>query len=216
MPQRAKLEIHSLKTIEMPSQKRSQTRVAEILNASAELLCERPARALNTTLIADRAGIPVSSIYRYFPTIDDIVDELYGQTTEEIDQKLLDVQTDTVRYPGWRDRLRGTLETMRAYFQEHPYYRALLHAVLAREGPEHAVSGNEPLAVIRYLSNHWRNGGDNFSGGDPDIINNVAMQVFLSVEGFLVSGAAGAGQSDAYFEALMVNLESFLANYLSD
>ena len=62
----------------------------------------------------------------------------------------------------------------------------------------------------------WRNNDVDFSGADPDIINNIAMQVFLSVEGFLVSGAAGSGQSDAYFEALMVNLESFLANYLSD
>lgn len=216
MPQREKLQITSLKTIEMPSQKRSQTRVSEILNASADLLCERPAQALNTTLIADRAGIPVSSIYRYFPTIDHIVDELYSQTTDEIDQKLLEVQRDTERFSGWRDRLRGTIQTMRAYFQKHPYYRALLHAVLAREGPEHADTGAARLAVIRYLSNHWREGGDNFSGADPEIINNIAMQVFLSVEGFLVSGAAGSGQSDAYFEALMVNLESFLANYLSD
>jgi len=51
----------------IPTQKRSRQRVDDILDAVAELLVERGFDAVTTDLIAEKAGIPVGSIYQFFP-----------------------------------------------------------------------------------------------------------------------------------------------------
>lgn len=50
-----------------PRQQRSRKRVDLILKTAKDLLVERGFDAVNTNLIAERAGIPVGSIYQFFP-----------------------------------------------------------------------------------------------------------------------------------------------------
>ena len=56
-----------------PTQARSQARVASILKAASSLLGEVGYADLSTNLIAERAKIPVGSIYQFFDGKDDIV-----------------------------------------------------------------------------------------------------------------------------------------------
>ena len=56
-----------------PTQARSQARVASILKAASALLGEVGYADLSTNLIAERAKIPVGSIYQFFDGKDDIV-----------------------------------------------------------------------------------------------------------------------------------------------
>ncbi len=62
-----------------PSQQRSQERVALILAATAEILRRQGIGAVTTNSIAAEAGIPVSSIYQYFPSKVEILGALYEQ-----------------------------------------------------------------------------------------------------------------------------------------
>ena len=71
-----KLKYSKLKTRDTPRQRRALERVNVILEATSQLLSAQPPQELNTTLIATHADIPVSSIYRYFPTLDDVLQEL--------------------------------------------------------------------------------------------------------------------------------------------
>ncbi len=50
-----------------PTQSRARATVARILDTSAVLLEEVGVQGLNTNLIAERAGITVPTVYRYFP-----------------------------------------------------------------------------------------------------------------------------------------------------
>lgn len=50
-----------------PSQKRSRERVDALLDAFGELLVERGFDDLNTHMIAERAGVPVGTLYQFFP-----------------------------------------------------------------------------------------------------------------------------------------------------
>ncbi len=50
-----------------PKQRRSQQIVAAILEAGSLLLREEGAEALTTNRIAERAGVSIGSLYRYFP-----------------------------------------------------------------------------------------------------------------------------------------------------
>src|SRR5262245_50474856 len=68
----------------MPTQARSQMRVANILKATGALLGEVRYADLTTNLIAERAKIPVGSIYQFFEGKDDIVAALVEQFRERI------------------------------------------------------------------------------------------------------------------------------------
>jgi len=51
----------------VPAQKRAEETVKHILNTSATLLDEVGLDGFNTNLLADRSGLRVGTIYRYFP-----------------------------------------------------------------------------------------------------------------------------------------------------
>ena len=68
----------------LPTQARSRARVAGILKASGALLGEVGYDGLSTNLIAERAGVPVGSIYQFFDGKDDIVAALVEQFQDRI------------------------------------------------------------------------------------------------------------------------------------
>ena len=59
-----------------PQQSRSRAKLGRILTATAELLEELSYDDLGTRLIAERAGISIGSLYRFFPDKDGIVQAL--------------------------------------------------------------------------------------------------------------------------------------------
>ncbi len=63
----------------LPTQARSRARVESILKAAAAALGEVGYDGVSTNLIAERADIPVGSIYQFFETKDDIVAALVQQ-----------------------------------------------------------------------------------------------------------------------------------------
>src|SRR5712671_7794866 len=67
-----------------PTQARSRARVENILKAAGALLGEVGYDGLSTNLIAERAKIPVGSIYQFFEGKDDIVAALVEQFRERI------------------------------------------------------------------------------------------------------------------------------------
>jgi|GEM_PF-226678 len=208
------LKIGALKTRETPRQKRAQTRVMQILQAAADTVVDHPPHAVSTTMIADRARIPVSSIYRYFPKVEEVFDELYLQISGLFEARVLAIFEDPETYPGWRDRLRGIFEAFRTFRDEHPYYLPLLQFSISRSGPE-TVNLGENAGIQSVLSERWAKGGDGFSGGDPQIVAQVSMQIFLSIEG-LLAAQSRTDEADRYIKELSLNLESYLANYLND
>jgi AcrR family transcriptional regulator len=57
----------------LPTQARSRARVEAILKAAGALFGEVGYDGVTTNLIAERAGVPVGSIYQFFETKDDII-----------------------------------------------------------------------------------------------------------------------------------------------
>lgn len=208
------LRIGPLKTRDTPRQKRARERVETILQSTADLLTERAPHTLSTTAIAEHADIPVSSVYRYFPRLEDIFDELYLQSSDDIEARILSLFEDDATYPGWRDRHRGVHKVFRTFRIEHPYYLALLQSFISRAGPE-TVDLGKTMSISNFLADRWSKGGDGFHGGNPEVVSQITMQTFLAIEGFLATQVDPA-QADQYFDELSLSLESYLANYLSD
>lgn len=67
-----------------PQQARSQERVDLILDTAAEFIAEVGYEAVTTNAIAERAGISIGSLYRYFPDKDAILRSLSVRHLEQL------------------------------------------------------------------------------------------------------------------------------------
>jgi len=69
----------------VPVQRRSRERVELMLEAAAQLLAQGGVEALTTRSLAQHAGIPVATIYRYFDNRDAIIAAYLDHELEEIE-----------------------------------------------------------------------------------------------------------------------------------
>jgi AcrR family transcriptional regulator len=84
----------------MPQQTRSQQRVDLILDVAADLFVEIGYGSVTTNAIAERAGISIGSLYRYFPDKDAILHALSSRHYERMQVLFDDFCTkDTVYLP---------------------------------------------------------------------------------------------------------------------
>ena len=73
-----------------PKQERSRARVDSIINALVELVAERVPSELTTTDVAERAGVPIGSLYEYFEDLPAIVDAAVARMLDRHDELLID------------------------------------------------------------------------------------------------------------------------------
>jgi len=71
---------------EPPRQERGRERRAAILNAAAEIVDEHGPHGAEVTLqaIADRAGVPIASVYHYFRDFDSVIESVVVTYMEEL------------------------------------------------------------------------------------------------------------------------------------
>jgi len=69
-----------------PKQARSQQRVEQLLNAAAQTFEEVGYVAATTNAIAARAGLPIGSLYQFFPNKESIMDALVERYLDELQQ----------------------------------------------------------------------------------------------------------------------------------
>jgi AcrR family transcriptional regulator len=91
---------HNVELLEKnrPQQQRAIKTYEAILSAAGELLCEVGLERISTNNIAERAGVTVPALYRYFPNKYAVINALAG--------RLLEVQTEV--FVSWyRLRVEG-------------------------------------------------------------------------------------------------------------
>ncbi len=71
-----------------PVQARGRKRVAAILEAARALTVEKGLAALKTSEVAARAGVPIGSLYQFFPTRSALLARLYAAEMASIDDAL--------------------------------------------------------------------------------------------------------------------------------
>jgi AcrR family transcriptional regulator len=93
-----------------PRQRRARRTLEEILDAAGRLLEEVGLDAFNTNLLAERAGVHVPSVYRYFPNKLAVVAALAGRMTEEWDDWFEDFAWVADPRADWRRALVEAVE----------------------------------------------------------------------------------------------------------
>jgi AcrR family transcriptional regulator len=106
-------------TRRVPVQKRSRERVQLILKTSTELLAEGGIDALTTRSLAERSGISVGTIYRYFDDRDAIIAAYLDHELEKIEESVTDalLALDRVTFRSMAEAV--ALAHMR-HHQDHP------------------------------------------------------------------------------------------------
>lgn len=124
-------DLVSLQPRKKPTQKRSRERVDSILDACAQLLDEVGPDGVNTNTIAERAHIPVSSLYQYFPNKHAVLLDLMGRILQEIDQAGTELLDDFRPDTEWREISDRSIQVYADICERLPGCTPLWHTLKA-------------------------------------------------------------------------------------
>jgi AcrR family transcriptional regulator len=107
-----------------PMQRRSVARVQRMLDAAQELVAEVGYDALTTTLIAERAGVSIGSLYQFFPDKQAVVKAVALRNLEVFSDRLTTIvrsrQLDT-----WWQVVSEVIDQYVEMHQQIPGFRAI-------------------------------------------------------------------------------------------
>ena len=109
-----------------PLQDRARARVDKILDAAAAILTEEGWEALNTNALAKRAGVPVGSVYQYFPNKQAVARVMAQRSLSRLDALVAGlVPRGAFRWEALVDRM---IDALARFWSEEPGYRGGLIA----------------------------------------------------------------------------------------
>jgi AcrR family transcriptional regulator len=108
----------------VPVQGRSVARVARMLDACAELVDEIGYEALTTTLLAERAGVAIGSIYQFFPDKRAVVQALTLRNLEAYLSRIGE-RFSEAEFSYWWDGIHAGIDEYIAMHRDVPGFRTL-------------------------------------------------------------------------------------------
>jgi AcrR family transcriptional regulator len=107
--------------------------VDRILDVTMGLLRQQGLEALSTARIAERAGVPIGSVYQYFPSKEAIFVELAARKFQAVDTAFAAGFARDLERMEWRRALERALDASVNAFRDDPAYVAVWRA--ARSSP---------------------------------------------------------------------------------
>ena len=136
-----------------PSQERSRDRVERILSATSALLGDMPVDKITTAAIAEKAGVPIGSVYQYFPNKLAVLAELARRVMEEVDLKTASLIAEDFGVLPWDQAIDRAIDATIEGFAAQPGYLQLLLSI--RPTPEfRAITDESNERVAAMLAFH--------------------------------------------------------------
>lgn len=154
-----------------PQQQRSRAKVDAILDASDHIVAVDGVDNVTTTLVAERAGMAVGTLYQYFDGVDAIIDALVARHAETFaDQLKLALSSQS--FHRKRDAANVALDAIIQYYRDHPSFRALWRGAPSATGAGFGDAGDVLIGmVIDALEQQGMASRD-----DPDFVLEVEVQ----------------------------------------
>lgn len=105
-------------------QKRSRSKMENVLTAAVDLLVEGGPEAVTTTTVAARAGVSVGWLYNFFDGREALLEEILVSCLQDLDNRLDKVDFD-LGGPHWRERAEAGVDAHIEFFNETPAFRAI-------------------------------------------------------------------------------------------
>jgi AcrR family transcriptional regulator len=190
-----------------PSQERSRDRVERILDATADLLGTTAVDKITTAAIAETAGVPIGSVYQYFPNKLAVLAELARRVMEQVDLKTASLIAEDFGVLPWDQAIDRAIDATMQGYEAQPGYLQLLLSI--RPTPEfRAITDESNERVAAMLSFHpalqavipperiqlvtraaiqavnslqdWA-----LSQEDPDVTNRIIVEMKTLLKGYL-------------------------------
>ncbi|MDF1768335.1 TetR/AcrR family transcriptional regulator [Maricaulis sp.] len=212
MNERAPTEGVDLERRAAPRQKRSQDRILKIVAATKVLLVRGDVDAITTSTVAAEAGVPVSSVYRYFPNIYSIHRTILEELKAETDRIVTTIMEDPDEQ-DWTVSLSGMIFGLRQLVASNPSYGAVFRLTLTTHELR-AVREAWNLRLAGFLADRWRQGLDGFHGGDPDVVARMTVEIYCAAEVLIFETRDRPADAEIYFIETLAALQRYLAPYL--
>ena len=135
-----------------PSQERSRDRVERILDATAALLGDTPVDKITTAAIAEEAGVPIGSVYQYFPNKLAVLAKLARRVMEQVDAKTASLIAEDFGVLPWDQAIDRAIDaTMQGYAKQPGYVQLLLSIRPTPEFRAITDESNERMATMLAL-----------------------------------------------------------------
>jgi AcrR family transcriptional regulator len=196
-----------------PTQKRAKELVENILDTAAGLLDEVGVDALTTNLIAERAGIRIASLYRYFPNKFAVIAALW----ERVLTRELATLTEFMSTAGGRMPLDTVVtelvDAAMAVQRNSPGILTLLRAM--RVTPElREVEAASSELVASHLAVWLEERGGKMSADRLPLVARMAAELAWPALDY-ASGLGAEGEAKV-IEELKLATRSYFANYFDD
>ncbi|MDG4861899.1 TetR/AcrR family transcriptional regulator [Streptomyces sp. T-3] len=125
-----------------PVQQRSAERLTRILDACAALLDEVGYEGLSTRAVADRAGVPIGSVYRFFSNKRAMADALAHRNLDQFAQRIT-ARIEELPHGDWRAAIDAALDEYLAMKRSVPGFALVDFGVPVADGADanHQVAG---------------------------------------------------------------------------
>jgi AcrR family transcriptional regulator len=107
-----------------PQQERSRARVRQILRSADEVLSNEGFEALTVRRIAQAAGVPVGSIYQFFPDKAAVIDALAVSYLDDFAAAIEEL-TEAAQAEPWQDPVQTLVDAFAQMYRARPGYVAL-------------------------------------------------------------------------------------------
>ncbi|MER5577920.1 TetR/AcrR family transcriptional regulator [Streptomyces massasporeus] len=138
-----------------PVQRRSAERLTRILDACADLLDEVGYDALSTRAVAQRASVPIGSVYRFFGNKRQMADALAQRNLERYTVRVTERLGQTGENQGWRTAMDVVLDEYLEMKRTAPGFSLVDFGnqipVGARAEPNHRVADRLTELLSGYL-----------------------------------------------------------------
>jgi len=142
----------------VPVQGRSVARVQRMLDACAELVDEVGYEGLTTTLLAERAGVAIGSVYQFFPDKRAIVQALTLRNVEAYLARLAE-RIPAGELDDWWDGVDAAIEEYITLHRTVPGFRTLhfgdvvdVHLIDAERDNNEVIADHLAELLVRYHS----------------------------------------------------------------
>lgn len=119
------------------------------MDATAALLGETPVDKITTAAIAEKAGVPIGSLYQYFPNKLAVLAELARRVMAEVDLKTASLIAEDFGVLPWDQAIDRAIDATMQGYREQPGYAQLLLSI--RPTPEFGAitdESNERVAAM--------------------------------------------------------------------
>ncbi len=199
-----------IKPRRLPSQARGKLRVDALLDAAAHVFDEVGYDAATTNAIAARAGIPIGSLYQFFPNKSALFNALAARYLDEVREAFARIAGPSVEPLPLRALIDQVIDGLGHFHGNRPGFQSLM--AVNRTQAEHLegvdkLLGEMVLRVSELLARHLR-----VSGDERELISTVVVRASDAV--MVLAAQRGRRHPDPVVLAqLKLLLERYLAPF---